>query len=127
MFEILPNLATCSIFESCTPEGWIIVDVRDLIDGAGNSVDEVGKKIELVANLLCSGHKVVVRCQAGMSRSNTIACAALLWCRVFPTWNDAWNLIKEKCPRAMLCMDFYDTVREASLKRLNIPTTWFEP
>ena len=127
MFEILPNLATCSIFESYTPEGWIIVDVRDLIDDAGNSVDEVGKKIELVANLLCSGHKVVVRCQAGMSRSNTIACAALLWCRVFPTWNETWNLIKEKCPRAMLSMGFYDTVKEASLKRLNIPNDWFEP
>jgi protein-tyrosine phosphatase len=125
MFKILPNLATCSLFESCTDEGWIIVDVRDLKDGAGNYVDDVAHRIELISNLMCSGYKVVVRCQAGMSRSNTFATAALVWCRIFPTWNDAWNYTKTCCPRAMLDQNLYATVKEACLK-MCLPNKFFE-
>jgi protein-tyrosine phosphatase len=115
MYEILPNLATCSILESNTPEGWVIVDVRDLIDGAGNSVEEVAKKISLVGNLMCAGFKVVVRCNAGMSRSNTIACAVMLWCQIYEFWDDAWKAVQETCPRAMLSQGFYNTVKKALL------------
>ena len=60
MFEILPNLATCSFIESATPEGWIIVDIRDLNDNGNNTVEAVKDKIQLVGNLMCSGYKVVV-------------------------------------------------------------------
>lgn len=126
MFEILPNLGTCSIFESCTPEGWVIVDIRDLKDGTGNFIEDVAKKIELISNLMCSGYKVVVRCQAGMSRSNTIACAALMWCRVFDNWHDAWTHVQKCCPRAALNMDLFDTVKKA-LIYINIPEDSFLP
>lgn len=113
MFEILPNLGTCSIFESCTPEGWLIIDVRDLSDDGKNKIEDVANKISLVANLMYAGCKVVIRCQAGISRSNTIACAAMVYGGVFKYWDDAWKATQEACPRAWLNMDFFDAVRKA--------------
>lgn len=118
MYKILNELATCNMIEGNTPEGWIIVDVRDLQDGGKNSVDAVADKIQLVGNLLANGYKVCVRCQAGMSRSNTIACAVMVWINGEIYWNNAWNTVKSACPRAMLNLEFYSTVKQA-LIRLN--------
>ena len=117
MYEIIKDkLATCSLLESCTPEGWIIVDVRDLIDGEGNDIEAVKIKIMTVMNLLSIGHKVAVRCIAGMSRSNTIACAAMLMMGPNRDWDYYWQKITEKCPRAFMNMDFTDTVKEALIE-----------
>lgn len=116
MYQILNNLATCSFFESCTPAGWIIVDVRDLRDNSNNSIEFVLDKIQLIGNLLCGGYKVVVRCQAGISRSNAIACAAMTWIAVETYWDDNWKLVEKACPRARLNLEFLDVVREALIK-----------
>jgi len=118
VYWIWNELGTCNMLESNTPAGVIIIDVRDLEDGGKNSIDEVADKIQLVGNLLASGYKVVVRCQAGMSRSNTIACAAMVWINGDMYWDYAWNKVKTACPRAMLNLEFYDTVKQALL-RLN--------
>ena len=125
MHKILNNLATCSVFESYTDEGWVIVDVRDLHDGGENSFEEILKKLELVTNLMCSGYKVVVRCQAGISRSNTIACASMLVCRIYTNWNEAWTHVQECCPRARINMDLYDTIKKVLTKKMFIPKDWF--
>ena len=61
MYLIWENLATCNLFESFTSEGWVIVDVRDLRDGAGNEREMIKRKIILVADLLSIGEKVVIR------------------------------------------------------------------
>lgn len=116
MYKIWEELATCSMLESNTPEGWVIVDTRDLLDGAGNDVDKVAEKIMLVGNLLCSGQKVVVRCRAGMSRSNTIACAAMMWIYMDCNWDTAWAKVVKECPRAMLNLEFFETVKQALIK-----------
>src|SRR3989304_2422953 len=126
MYQILPNLATCSCFESNTPEGWIIVDVRDLGDNGTNFVKDVKDKIRLIGNLMCSGYKVVVRCDAGMSRSNTIACAAMIWCGVYQYWDDTWKIIQQVCPRAMLNLDFFDTIKKALIE-LNVNESRLSP
>ena len=117
MFELWKDrLATCSLLESCTPEGWIIVDVRDLIDGKGNDVEKVKMKIILISNLLSVGQKVVVRCIAGMSRSNTIACAAMVCMIPTHDWTYHWEKIQKKCPRAFANLEFTDTVKKALLE-----------
>jgi protein-tyrosine phosphatase len=123
VYWILPNLGTYSMFESYTEEGVVIIDVRDIKDGEGNSVEAVAKKIELISNLMCSGYVCVLRCQAGMSRSNTLACAALMWCRIFDNWGDAWKHVQNCCPRAVLNMDLFDTVKKTLLYNLKINLT----
>lgn len=54
-----------------------ILDVRDLVDKAGNTLELVKKKIEHGVSLLRQGRKVVVCCDYGISRSNAIAAGIL--------------------------------------------------
>ncbi len=54
-----------------------VVDVRDLVDKAGNKWQTVFKKIEQGAAALGRGEKVVVCCDYGMSRSNAVAAGIL--------------------------------------------------
>ena len=113
VYWIWKELGTINMLENNTEEGTIIVDVRDLKDSGENDVAAVAEKIQLVGNLLCSGYKVVVRCQAGISRSNTIACAVMMWINTEMYWDVAWKKVEKSCPRARLNMDFYDTVKKA--------------
>lgn len=55
-----------------------IVDVRDLVDKAGNRADAVAEKIRLGHALLAEGKKTVVCCDYGISRSNAIAAGILV-------------------------------------------------
>lgn len=54
-----------------------IVDVRDLVDKAGNDHEAILKKIKQGVNSLRKGKKTVVCCDYGMSRSNAIAAGIL--------------------------------------------------
>ncbi len=54
-----------------------VVDVRDLVDKAGNSGDAVLAKVQLGVALLKEGRRVVVCCDYGISRSNAIAAGIL--------------------------------------------------
>jgi protein-tyrosine phosphatase len=113
MYKIWENLATCNLLESLTPEGWIVVDVRDLKDGKDNSVEAVKIKIAMIGNLMSSGQKICVRCLAGMSRSNTIACASMMVVNIDHTWDHFWHIVEKACPRARQNLDFVDTVKKA--------------
>jgi predicted protein tyrosine phosphatase len=104
------------MLESCTPEGWIIVDVRDLKDSGENSVEDIKTKIYLVANLMASGQKIVVRCWAGMQRSNAIACGAMILMGNRHTWDHWWKVIEKSCPRARQNLEFVDIVKKALLE-----------
>lgn len=54
-----------------------VVDVRDLVDKAGNRTDAVAEKIHSGRALLAQGKKTVVCCDYGISRSNAIAAGIL--------------------------------------------------
>lgn len=54
-----------------------IVDVRNLVDKAGNSVDVVSEKIQEGVESLVKGMPTVICCDYGMSRSNAIATGVL--------------------------------------------------
>jgi protein-tyrosine phosphatase len=116
MFKILENLATCNLIEGLTPEGWIIVDVRDLNDGPENSVEAIKAKIAIIINLMASGQKVCVRCLAGMSRSNTLACASMMLFSWEHTWDHYWRIVEKACPRARQNLGFVDMVKKALLE-----------
>jgi len=99
-----------------TEEGVIVVDVRDLSDIEKN-IARVKDRINLIAGLLINGHRVAVRCVAGINRSNTFACAAM--CLLLPkddlneTWNHHIEVIKGKVGRAQLNPTLVDTVKKA--------------
>jgi len=54
-----------------------IVDVRDLVDKGGNSVDSIKTKIDRAIAYLNQDEKVVVCCDYGMSRSNAVVAGIL--------------------------------------------------
>jgi len=115
-FWIGENLGTCSMFE-LTERGVIIVDVRDLSDYE-TDIDKVREKMELIAGLTINGRRVMVRCVAGINRSNVLACAAL--CLLIPkqkdlnmTWNHHWEVVRRKVPRAQPTQELIDTVKKA--------------
>jgi nucleoside-diphosphate-sugar epimerase len=54
-----------------------IIDVRDLVDKAGNRADAVRQKIIEGCNSLRAGKKTVVCCDYGISRSNAVAVGIL--------------------------------------------------
>ncbi|MBL1269220.1 MAG: NAD-dependent epimerase/dehydratase family protein [Halomonas sp.] len=54
-----------------------VLDVRDLVDKHGNSVNAIREKIKQGVVLLREGQRVVVCCDYGISRSNAIAAGIL--------------------------------------------------
>ncbi|MEW6380711.1 MAG: NAD-dependent epimerase/dehydratase family protein [bacterium] len=74
---ITDRLGTSAKIDAVEHPNIHIVDVRDMVDKLGNSIDEVKKKIEEVINPLNQGKRVVICCDYGMSRSNAIAAGAL--------------------------------------------------
>lgn len=57
----------------CKENRCICLDVRDLVDKRGNTHQSIAKKIEEGVKLLQQGNKVIVCCDYGMSRSNSLA------------------------------------------------------
>jgi len=109
-YWIWENLGTCSITEY-TDEGVIIIDVRDLKDGYEDP-RKIKHKLLTIGGLLGMGHRVVVRCVAGMSRSNAIAIATIVLMTNWE-WDEAEAEVKRKVPRCTICMDFADSVKQA--------------
>jgi UDP-glucuronate decarboxylase len=65
-------------YEKCrTVSEVALLDVRDLVDKAGNTVSEVKNKIEQAVVLLEKGRKVLICCDAGLSRSNAVAAGVM--------------------------------------------------
>ena len=116
MDKIWFNLATCSLFESCTPEGWVIVDVRDLSDVESN-VNKIMKKIEVISGLLSIGCRVCIRCVGGINRSNCIAIAVMTYLDLHgdleETWEFHWKYVKERVPRMHIVPNLERTCKKA--------------
>jgi len=114
MFKIIENqLATEGIHEfsyhelkdvdyetgGITDIIWPVADVRDLYDDDSNGLEDYEKKIDLAWELLQKNGRVVICCVAGISRSNAIALGVLV--KYFDMdFYDAWELVKERVPRA---------------------------
>jgi len=115
MYKIWNELATCSLLESMTPEGWIIVDVRDLSD-VETDVAKVKEKILIVANLLCLDKNIVVRCVGGINRSNAITLGVM--CYMVPkgdlweTWEHHLKKLKKKLDVLRLLRKWNEPLRK---------------
>lgn len=120
MNKLTEALGTCDC-RDLTPEGWIVVDVRDLTDFE-KDVTKVKHKIQLVNRLLNSGERVCVRCYCGINRSNTIAISVL--CYRFnknkyldTDWDRHYLWAKKVIPKMMIVRELELTAKKA-LKQL---------
>jgi UDP-glucuronate decarboxylase len=74
---ITPLLGTAAADEACGPLDVQKIDVRDLVDKAGNSPGVVREKIWQGVKFLEEGKKTIVCCDYGISRSNAVAAGIL--------------------------------------------------
>ena len=71
-------LGTCAMDKlPLLDENTSVLDVRDLVDKSGNSVEHINKKLNEAIQLKNTFKKVVICCDYGMSRSNSIALGVL--------------------------------------------------
>ena len=74
---ITPLLGTAAASSIDGEADICVVDVRNLVDKAGNPVDVVREKIQEGVESLVKGKRTVICCDYGMSRSNAVAAGVL--------------------------------------------------
>lgn len=126
MYKILPSLAvhgfngsakvtkvnmTKGEREEGNIEDFIINDVRYLDDLGSNPMEDYILEIARITTMIKSGHKVVVCCEAGQSRSNAIALGVLVHLFDFDFY-DAWELIKKKNPTCDIDMSHIEKLKK---------------
>ena len=89
-----------------------LLDVRNLVDKGGNTADEVREKIDEGLKILEKSDKLIVCCDFGMSRSNSVA-AGIIALKEKMLFYDAVNLVIEKTDEKEIKIDFLDTVQKA--------------
>lgn len=113
-YWINPQLGVISLYESMTEEGVIIVDVRDLSD-VEKDVEKIKREIRLIANLLCAGERVAVRCVAGINRSCGIALGVMCYMGspIDDTWEHHYKTLRSRVGRCMITQQFERVVKRA--------------
>ena len=81
---ITPQLGTGPALQVRRESDMHIIDVRDLVDKAGNRSDAVYQKITEGCDSLRAGNKTVVCCDYGISRSNAVAVGILAMYEAIP-------------------------------------------
>lgn len=81
---ITPLLGTAPAEEVRSASDIQIIDVRDLVDKAGNRADAVKEKIMQGVQSLQAGKRTIVCCDYGISRSNAVAVGILAMCEAIP-------------------------------------------
>src|SRR5579863_8356841 len=75
---IVPErLGTAADGEYVAKEGDVKVDARTLVDKQGNSTAALREKIDEGVSGYNAGHRVIIVCDFGVSRSNTIGAGIL--------------------------------------------------
>ena len=106
MYKITPTLATIDIdvadseplYNDLQIKDWFLIDVRDMADDGTNKLTVYEKRIDEAVELLDLHCNVVIGCDAGISRSNSIALGVLV--KHFKMdFYDAWELVRQKVPR----------------------------
>jgi nucleoside-diphosphate-sugar epimerase len=87
-----------------------VLDVRVLVDGPANTPDALRGVIEAGLGLLISSGNVVVCCDRGISRSNTIA-AAIVARRDGMSFDDSLRLVQERTGEQRMDFGLVNSVR----------------
>ena len=109
---ITPRLGTAPYNEVDGNNEVEIVDVRAMVDKAGNAPAVVRKLVDSTVLRLRSGRRVVVCCDNGMSRSNAIA-AAVLATAEGTTYDEALQTVLSATGERSIRLEVISVVREA--------------
>jgi nucleoside-diphosphate-sugar epimerase len=109
---ITPQLGTAAAPEFTHSPDICLIDVRTLVDKAGNSVDVIAARIERGVSLLLEGKKVIVCCDYGISRSNAVASGILAQFKGIPL-NEAVRMVGNATGGADIKLGPLNTVRSA--------------
>ncbi len=106
------NIGTAAyndVYDNNLYKGSIILDVRDLVDKSGNDNSYIQVKVKECLRLLESGSKVIICCDYGMSRSNSIAIGVISkWLNI--GFGEATNLVKNKVDESGIKIEMLNTV-----------------
>lgn len=89
-----------------------IIDVRDLVDKAGNRSEDIRKKITEGCESLRAGKKTVVCCDYGISRSNALAAGILAMYESIP-FESAVRRVLDATGEKEIKVDILQAVRQA--------------
>ena len=109
---ITDYLGTAAWDEAQQPPDTRIIDVRELVDRAGNFPDIAARKIDEAVACLGREQKVIICCDYGMSRSNAIA-AGVLARREGIRLNEAVRRVLDATGESAIQIDVLATVRRA--------------
>lgn len=94
---ITDQLGTASFYEAeaaALPLNVALIDVRELADKEGNPEAVIRQKVASIMEALGKGQRVLICCDKGISRSNSIALGALLVMGI--PYGDALHLFHER-------------------------------
>jgi len=95
--------------------GLIIVDLRDVVDGPNDPMDIIktfNKVLTVAAVGRKSNVKVVLQCEAGISRSCAFVAAIFVHANDME-WDDAIDFVKKKVPECQMNLELIDSIKEA--------------
>ena len=121
---ITPLLGTAAATAVQNESDIYIVDVRDLVDKAGNGTEAIRAKIRQGVESLTQGNRTVVCCDYGMSRSNAIA-TGILSSFDKKDFDAALHQVQEATGETQIKLEPLNAVREAlgllsSVRKLDI-------
>lgn len=109
---ITEQLGTAPASEVLGQPGFELVDVRDLVDKGGNSSQAIKAKIDQGVKSLAAGHRTVVCCDYGISRSNAVAAGILARHNCIP-FLDAVRMVQQQTGEAEIKLEPLEAVRQA--------------
>lgn len=112
MIRWIDNALGTAAFEDPATEGHVKLDVRSLVDGPTNKPDALRERIETGLDLLGKTGRLVVCCDFGVSRSNTIA-SAILARRDGLAFDEAFALVRRRVGETRMDYGIAQAVRAA--------------
>jgi len=110
MIRWIDNTLGTAAFEDAATAGHVKLDVRGLVDGPANKSGALQERIETGLAMLRESKQLVVCCDYGISRSNTIA-AAILARRDDLSFDEAFGLVQHRVGEARMDYGIVKTVR----------------
>lgn len=110
MIRWIDNTLGTAAFEDPATAGYAKLDVRGLVDGPANKSDTLRERIETGLSMLGEAKQLVVCCDYGISRSNTIA-AAILARRDGLSFDDAIALVQQRVREMRMDYGIVQTMR----------------